>query len=64
MADPTVNLIYEFTNNTIEWMTKKLFFVLEIFMWIYFSVPAILSFYNYFTSGYSNESFQQAFPAS
>lgn len=64
MADPTVNLIYEFTNNTVEWMTRKLLFVFRILLSIFLTVPAILSLYDYVASGYSDESFQQAYPAS
>lgn len=63
-ADPAVNLIYENTKANIEWMTKNLFFIVRIFALLYIFVPVIVSFFKYITSGFSNESFLQAYPAS
>lgn len=64
LGDPTVNLIYEKTKLKIEWMTKYAYSTIQTVVLIYVLIPVILSLFNYFTSGFDNESFQQIFPAS
>lgn len=64
LIDPTVNLIYEKTKLKIEWMTKYAYSVTQTVAVLYVLLPAVISFFNYFTSGFSNESFHQSFPAS
>lgn len=64
ITDITINSIYENVKIKIEWMTEKTYLAIRTFELVYMLVPVILSLFNYFTRGFSNESFQQAVPAS
>lgn len=64
MADHTVNLIYENTNNNIEWMTEKLLFSIRSVTYSFIYCSVIFSLYTYITSGLDNDSFRQIYPAS